>query len=249
LRYIAAGYNECYTARMKFRALQENLRKALVERIDDGQLTGLRLAQLTGFKQAHISNFLNRKRALSLEGMDKVLTTQRMSVLDLLDPAEINKRASILPRSEDDYENIALTERTAAAHPLIISDQIQHILKFRKGFLKKLRAETDAGRERWERFIALRVDAHEGVSMCPRLQSVATVLVDRHYTSFKAYRKGEANIYAVRVARSCVLTYPKWWTDRCCCARTTGRVRQRFLLWNLAGRPRTILWAGCVTWK
>jgi hypothetical protein len=58
---------------MKFRALQENLRKALWERIDDGELTGLRLAQETGFKQAHISNFLNRKRGLSVEGMDKVL--------------------------------------------------------------------------------------------------------------------------------------------------------------------------------
>src|SRR6266849_2850907 len=102
---------------MKFRTLQENLRKVLVERIDDGQLTGMRLAQLTGFKQAHISNFLNRKRSLSLEGMDKVLTTQRMSVLDLLDPAEINKRASILPLSQDEFENVALTERATAADP------------------------------------------------------------------------------------------------------------------------------------
>ena len=58
---------------MKFRALQENLRKALWERIEEGELTGLRLARETGFKQAHISNFLNRKRGLSVEGMDKVL--------------------------------------------------------------------------------------------------------------------------------------------------------------------------------
>src|SRR5438445_117585 len=46
---------------MKFRALQENLRKQLWERIEEGDLTGLRLAEQTGFKQAHISNFLNRK--------------------------------------------------------------------------------------------------------------------------------------------------------------------------------------------
>ena len=57
---------------MKFRTLQENLRKTLWGRIDEGDLTGLRLAEQTGFKQAHISNFLNRKRGLSLEGMDKV---------------------------------------------------------------------------------------------------------------------------------------------------------------------------------
>src|SRR5258706_514851 len=46
---------------MKFRTLQDNLRKALLQRIGEGDLTGLRLAGQTGFKQAHISNFLNRK--------------------------------------------------------------------------------------------------------------------------------------------------------------------------------------------
>jgi hypothetical protein len=71
---------------MKFRMLQENLRNILWERIDGGELTGLRLAGQTGFKQAHISNFLNRKRGLSLEGMDKVLNVQHLSVLDLIDP-------------------------------------------------------------------------------------------------------------------------------------------------------------------
>jgi len=35
---------------MKFRVLQENLRKILWERIEANELTGLRLAQQTGFK-------------------------------------------------------------------------------------------------------------------------------------------------------------------------------------------------------
>jgi hypothetical protein len=64
---------------MKFKGLQENLRKALLARIADRELTGLKLAEQTGFKQAHISNFLNRKRSLSLAGMDKVLTVQHFS--------------------------------------------------------------------------------------------------------------------------------------------------------------------------
>src|SRR6266516_4196824 len=68
----------CYTfVLMRFQALQENLRKALWERIQEGDLTGLRLARETGFKQAHISNFLHRKRGLSIEGMDKVLNVER----------------------------------------------------------------------------------------------------------------------------------------------------------------------------
>src|SRR6202045_3021337 len=94
---------------MKFKILQDNLRKILWERIEAGELTGLRLAELTGFKQAHISNFLNRKRGLSLEGMDKVLSMQHLSVLDLLDPGEVNKRASIMPPSDGEFENVMLT--------------------------------------------------------------------------------------------------------------------------------------------
>src|ERR1700694_2167499 len=125
---------------MKFKILQDNLRKILWERIDAGELTGLRRAEQTGFKQAHISNFLNRKRGLSLEGMDKVLAVQHLSVLDLLDPAEVNKRASILPPSADEFENVLLTDGTVAAtHPLITSMNVKEILKFKKSFLKKLK--------------------------------------------------------------------------------------------------------------
>src|SRR3954465_12381318 len=108
---------------MKLQVLQDNLRRILLQRIQSGELTGLHLAQQTGFKQAHISNFLNRKRGLSLEGMDKVLAVQHLSVLDLLDPQEINKRASILPPSDDEFQNILLVDSAVAAtHPLIVSD-------------------------------------------------------------------------------------------------------------------------------
>src|SRR6201997_7629 len=118
---------------MKFKVLQDNLRKILWQRIQAGELTGLRLAQQTGFKQAHISNFLNRKRGLSIEGMDKVLQVQHLSVLDLLDPAEVKKRASILPPSGDEFENVALTDyATAATQPLIASMNVKGFLKFKK---------------------------------------------------------------------------------------------------------------------
>src|SRR5215468_6163386 len=101
---------------MRFRILQENLRKTLWDRIEEGDLTGLRLAEQTGFKQAHISNFLNRKRGLSLEGMDKVLSVQHLSVLDLLDPTEINKRASIVPPSEDEFDAVVVADPEIAAN-------------------------------------------------------------------------------------------------------------------------------------
>jgi hypothetical protein len=193
---------------MKFRTLQENLRKILWERIDAGDLTGLRLAEQTGFKQAHISNFLNRKRGLSLEGMDKVLSVQHLSVLDLLDPHEVNKRASIVPPGDDEFDNVVLIEgRTAVREPLIMSMNVKEILKFKKAFLRKLRPECEGNRNTWERFVLLKADAREGMSMYPRLLPGATVLVDRHYNSLKPYRKGESNMYAVSKDGDCTIKY------------------------------------------
>ena len=201
-------YFACYTCAMKFRVLQENLRHALWERIDEGDLTGLRLAQQTGFKQAHISNFLNRKRGLSLEGMDRVLAVQHLSVLDLLDPSEVNKRASIVPPSDDEFQNVLLTEAAVAAtHPLLTSMYVKEILKFKKSFLKKLRPETEGNREQWERFVVIKVDAREGMSMYPRLLPGANLLIDRHYNSLKPYRKGEFNMYAILKNETCTVKY------------------------------------------
>lgn len=193
---------------MKFKTLQDNLRRTLWGRIEEGDLTGLRLAEQTGFKQAHISNFLNRKRGLSLEGMDKVLNVQHLSVLDLLDPNEVNKRASILPPAEDDFENVLLVDgKTAAIEPLIISMNVKEILKFKKSFLRKLRAEPEGDRDEWERFVMIRADGREGMSMYPRLLPGASVLIDRHYNSLKPYRKGESNMYAVNKDGHCTVKY------------------------------------------
>jgi hypothetical protein len=192
---------------MKFKSLQENLRKALWQRIDEGELTGLRLASQTGFRQAHISNFLNRKRSLSLEGMDRVLSVQRMSVLDLLDPAEVNKRATIPPPSDDEFENIFVVEPEIAANQaLIMSMKVLEIQKFKRGFLRKLRPDLHGRRSDWERFVAIKLGG-DGMSMYPRLLPGATVLIDRHYNSLQPYRKGELNMYAVRVQDSCIVRY------------------------------------------
>ena len=193
---------------MKFRALQENLRKTLWGRIDEGDLTGLRLAEQTGFKQAHISNFLNRKRGLSLEGMDKVLSVQHLSVLDLLDPSEINKRASILAPSEDDFDSVVMADpQIAATEPLIMSMNVKEVLKFKKSFLRRLKEAMEGDREGWERFVVLKVDAREGMSMYPRMLPGATLLIDRHYNSLQPYRKGEQNMYAIRKDDACTITY------------------------------------------
>ena len=194
---------------MKFRALQERLRRRIEERIAADELTGLKLARLTGFQQAHISNFLNRKRGLSLAAMDRVLGVLRLSVLDLLDAEEVNQRATILPPSEDKFENVLLVEGAiAATQPAILSQQVCDILKFKKSFLKRLRpAPASPRREAWLRFVLIKVDARDGMSMYPRLLPGATLLLDRHYNSLAPYRKHERNMYAVRCPRGCTVKY------------------------------------------
>jgi hypothetical protein len=193
---------------MKFRMLQENLRKTLWECIDAGELTGLRLAEQTGFKQAHISNFLNRKRGLSLEGMDRVLNVQHLSVLDLIDPAEVNKRASILPPGDDEFENVVVADpHIAASEALIMSMHVKEILKFKKSFLKRLKEAVEGDRSGWERFVIIKADAQAGASMYPRTMPGATILLDRHYNSLTPYRRGESNIYAVHRNGACIVSY------------------------------------------
>lgn len=184
---------------MKFKTLQENLRQALLERIDEGALTGLRLAEQTGFKQAHISNFLNRKRSLSLEGMDRVLNVQHLSVLDLLDPAEVNQRATMPPPSEDEFDSIFVVDSAAAAtQPRILSMHVRAIEKFKRTFLRRVRPDMHGKRGDWERFVAIKAGS-DAMSMHPRLEPGATVLIDRHYNSLEPYRRGELNMYAVHV--------------------------------------------------
>ncbi len=129
-------------------------------------------------------------------------------VLDLLDPAEINKRASIQPPSGDEFENVLVVNgATASKQALVMSMNVKEMMKFKKTFLRKLRTETEGDRDDWERFVVIKVDAREGMSMYPRLLPGATVLIDRHYNSLKPYRKGESNMYAVSKNGSCTVKY------------------------------------------
>lgn len=192
---------------MKFKMLQENLRRILQTRIESGSVTGMQLAQQTGFKQAHISNFLNRKRGISIEGMDKVLQVQRLSVFDLLDPEEFRQLARALSPDSHQFENLPVVDARFALHPAILSRNVKDVAKFKKSFLRKLRPEMGSNRKNWQRFVAIRVDERDAVSMYPRLLPGAIVLLDRHYNSLKPYRRGEHNMYAVNKNGECRVKY------------------------------------------
>ena len=73
--------------------------------------------------------------------------------------------------------------------------------------MRKLKAETEGDRDNWERFVLIKADGREGMSMYPRLLPGAALLLDRHYNSLKPYRKGEFNMYAVLKDGTCTVKY------------------------------------------
>lgn len=183
---------------MDFTAMQDRLRNAAAQRIRSGELTGLALARKTGFRQAHISNFLNRRRGLSLQAMDEILKVLDLTVADLIDSAEINRRATIPPPPEGDYDNVLLVEPLPAMTLAVIPrSAVRDTLKFKKSFLRRLRPEMASPREPWVRFVLVKADAANAAAMQPRMTTGATLLVDRHYNALRPYRRGTPNIYAV----------------------------------------------------
>jgi phage repressor protein C with HTH and peptisase S24 domain len=96
----------------------------------------------------------------------------------------------------------------AAGQPLVTNETVVDFLKFKKAFLQKLRPQLQSQvRDEWRRFVLVRVDQHEGMSMYPRLLPNAMVLIDRHYNSLEPYRKNEQNMYAVRAEGGITVKY------------------------------------------
>ena len=194
---------------MSFVGLQESLRKELRKRIDAGELTGMELARRTGFTQAHISNFLNRKRGLKLSALDRVLKAIGLTLYDLLNPHELVRFAAVPASSDAEYAEVPLVEgHVAARSEVIVNEEVKELLKLRRSFLNRIRVDPAApARKSWTRFVLLQLDAKEGMSMWPQLNAGAILLIDRHYNSLRPYRKNDRNIYAVQKDDGCTVRY------------------------------------------
>ena len=193
---------------MRILDLQDNLRAYIWARIHRGELTGSGLSRDAGFQQAHMSNFLNARRGLSPEAMDRLLDVLQVDVLDLADPEELRLRALQRPERASSFESVPLVSlRDAASASVIPPRQVLDSLKFRKRFLNRLKPEIIGDRSAWLRFVMIKADADSARAMAPRLAPGAVLLLDRHYNSLRAYRKGIPNLYAVRVGEQCVVRY------------------------------------------
>lgn len=190
---------------MNFADLHELLRLELVRRIEAGALTGTRLAQQTGFQQAHISNFLNRKRALSLEGLDRVLAAQNITIDQIL-PLDISS-SSVAPSTDPSESVPVVSSSTAMADPRVSASAVIEVIQVSTAKLYDNRTRVYSRRANWQRFVALRVDAQQAAPLDPLLFPGSVVIIDRHYNSLAPYHSRQANIYAVRCGASLLLRF------------------------------------------
>jgi hypothetical protein len=197
---------------MNFQDLHELVRAELFRRIERGALNRTRLAQQAGFQQAHISNFLNRKRALSLEGLDRVLASQNLTIDQLL-PLEIQAatQSPIPTQPSDPIEIVPVVSPSAAMDDALISpaaiiETIQ-VSASRLNSNHANRVRTSAPRAHWQRFLAIRADAQQSAAMDPLVSPGAIAVLDRHYNSLAPYRAHQPTLYAVRCGAALLLRF------------------------------------------
>jgi transcriptional regulator with XRE-family HTH domain len=184
---------------MNFQDLHERLRLKLLGRIESGGLTGTALARQSNFKQAHISNFLNGKRALSLEGLDRVLAAQGLTVDQLL-PVELNAAAE--PASAAEMEAVpVVTPATAMNEPVVRPGAVIETVQVPSAGLRSNRWWAPEKYVRWQRYVAVRADAQQAAAMAPMILPGAVAVVDRHYRSLAAYHPQQRTLYAVRAGQ------------------------------------------------
>ncbi|MGB6429824.1 MAG: helix-turn-helix domain-containing protein [Candidatus Acidiferrales bacterium] len=207
---------------MGFVSTSEALRREVARRIEAGELTGTELARRAGFTQAHISNFLNRKRGLKPAAMDRVLKAMGVTIYDLLDPTEVARRAAAREIAEPIGEidaaaievQIPVVGADAAATAVILESDVRGRAKYAGLFLERLREDCPPARRAWTRFIAIEASAADAAAMWPRLTAGAELLIDRHWTALDAYRKGRRNLYAVRKQAAILVRYVERAGDR-----------------------------------
>ena len=204
---------------MNFQDLHECLRLELIRRIEEGGLTGTRIAQQTGFQQGHVSNFLNRKRALSLEGLDRVLAAQQLTIEDIL-PVPVSAEGSSggpddgLAAGSAPVEQVAmvpLVSMSAAAEeaqirPASVIEEVP-VTAARLSDQRERVSRRVAG---WERFVAVRCDSQQASAMEPLLAAGSVAVIDRHYNSLAPYHADQPTLLAVRYGAGILLRYAEF---------------------------------------
>ena len=197
---------------MNFFELHERLRLITSNRVSQGVSSRSLLARQTGLAQAHISNFLNKRRRLSLRALDRVLTAQALRVEDLsvLDLSILDLSDSSPPAASrrDTVDTIPLVAQSVAMNaPIITRRSVLDNLQVPMGCLEGLPLRRSASRRNWDRFVAVRVAPAQAAAMSPLLRPGSVAVIDRHYNSLANCRPPQPNLYAVRIRSQMFFRY------------------------------------------
>ena len=163
---------------MNFQDLQDSVRTELQRRVNAGLITATSLAHQVGFKQAHISNFLSRRRALSLEGLDRVLAAQNLSVDELL-PVEIDGAAA-QPVPRESAEAVPVVAASTAMDDAVVRPAaVIETVYVPASRLGESRARPAGKYQHWQRFLAIRADAQHAASMDPMIPADSIVVTQQ----------------------------------------------------------------------
>jgi len=189
---------------MNFTQMQERLRLELLRRIQRGTLSVSLLSRQTGFGQSHLSNFLNSRRGLSLDALDRILAAQRIVASDLL---LAGYRGETLPAGTEESTVPVVSHAVALFEPLIRPSAVKSELHLQAGLLQSIRPHVSRQRRTWQRFVAIRIPGADALPMEPLVFPDAFALIDRHYNSLQSYRPNRPNLYAVRHGAHLILRY------------------------------------------
>jgi hypothetical protein len=155
---------------------------------------------------------LNRKRSLSLEGLDRVLASQNITIDQLLPPDLLSTdiHAAHTPTSlaalADPIESIPVVSPSAAMdQPHITPSAIIETIPISASRLHDNRARPSARHAQWQRFVAIRVDTQQSAAMQPLISPGSIAVLDRGYKSLAPYRAHQPTLYAVRSGATLIL--------------------------------------------
>ncbi|HWA95158.1 MAG TPA: helix-turn-helix domain-containing protein [Terracidiphilus sp.] len=189
---------------MNLSQIHERLRLELLRRIERGTVSVSLLARQTGFGQSHLSNFLHNRRQLSLDAIDKILTAQNLTFADLL-PTHTFPSSQPMPDDKNDVPVVA--HEAALFERYIRQASIQYFFRVPADSLRQLRTRSSATRRSWQRFVAVHASLADARAMDPLLLPNALCVIDRHYTSPRAYHANRPTLFAVRNGTHLTLRY------------------------------------------
>lgn len=193
---------------MNLSQLHERLRIEINRRIDRGLLTGTSLAAQTGLKSSHISNFLRRRRNLSMTAFDRVLAAQSLTVEDLVPPSFGDRLSRTATLKDGAFDLIPVVSHAAAIHsPAITQAVTLEFIRVPSGILDTFRSRRTLARRHWQRFVAVRVSSDQASPMSPVLFPQSIALLDRHYSSLIPYQPPQPNVYGVNSSNTLVFRY------------------------------------------